>query len=409
MAFDANRDIKIEASQGEDGTYSLRTKGLAARKRPELEIASVPEAALRAAAVVLNQTADYTVNKAEVLAEQNVGFELAVEDSDVPLMLVVHTVQAEAPQGGLWNKLTGGGKGVLRLVDVDAKSKAPLTALATMLVHRSRARLAKDDIPGAREELEAAIAAFPGAPASDAGPAPEIGSGSAVFNWQNHYAYLALAELLAEEESRDAEGFYETALRRSHELSRAELGATLAEIAAIDAATARAEAERIIETNLAPFSPLPGPTPDLAIVPSPVWDVSGTSSVRRAALVPAKFVELYYEGPAARGLREHGAALATAAFEASRSAPWKLAWRLRSLRKVWSDREAPVSAEVAGHPAAGLLSILLVEIARGFRAGAAADEIAARLAGREAPGLEAALVTLDAWEADQYAAAMSLG
>lgn len=409
MAFDANRDIKVEASQAEDGTFSLRTKGLASRKRPELEVVGVPEPAIRAAAVILNQTADYTVNRAEVVAGQNVGFELAVEEDDAPLMLAVRTVQAAAPEAGLWNKLTGGGKGVLRLVDVaDDEGKTPFTALATMLVHRARARLAKDDASGAREELVAAIATFPGKPAK--GAAPTIGSGSSVYNAQNHRAYLALAELVGGEEGEAAFG---EALRRSQELSRRELGATLAEIAVIDEATARVTAEAILEANLgAPAVVSPGPTPNLVVVASPLWEADeggAPRSLRRAALIPAAFTQLYFESGAVRGLREHGASLATAAFMGARAEPWKLAWRLRDLRGIWIDRHADAAAEVPHHPAAGLLSTILLAVARGFRAGGTEAEIGAWLAGRPAPGLVAALETLDAWEADQYLSAMSPG
>ena len=146
--FDPNRDIKIEASETNGGVYTLRTRGLTAQKRPELEIAGVPEAALHAAGGVVNMIAEYTVSKAEVLAGQNVGNVIAAGEDGAELLLVVRAVTAEPPaKSGLWSKLSGGGdKGVLRLVDAAGKdSEPPLTALATMLVHRAAIRLAKGD------------------------------------------------------------------------------------------------------------------------------------------------------------------------------------------------------------------------------------------------------------------------
>lgn len=408
MTFEANRDIKIEASQAADGSYSLRTKGLAPRKRPELEIVGVPEALLRAAGVVLNQVADYTVNRAEVLAGQNVGFELSLEGDDVPMMLAVRAEPSVTPSSnGFFKALIGGGnKGVLRLVDVDAKANTdapPLTALATMQVHRAKIRLAKDDAAGAKEDLQAAIRAFPGVPERDVGSPVNVGDGESVYNWQNHRAWLALAEL------EDSAQSFGDALQRSHALALAELGGTLERIATTDAETARAMAERVVTENLAQnVGPIPAPTPAMTVVLSPLWEASadGSQTFRRAALVPAGFRELYFEGAVAQSLREHGARLAADAFTTAREAPWTIAWRFRPLRMMWLDRNAPTLPIGEPGPAAGLLSTLLVAVARAFRAGASADEAAAYLAGRPTPALEKELLALDAWEIEQYERAM---
>jgi len=194
--FDANRDITIEASEDQRGRYVLRTKGLAGRRRPELEIAGVTEAGLNAAAGVINIVAAYSVNEAEVLAGQSVGNVLTVGEGARKLLLAVRAITSEKSSGGLWSKLAGGGKGVLRLVDVHADAGdhgAPLTALATMLVHRAAVRLGQDDEDGARTELEVAIAMFPGDP--EAGAAPPVEGMEGELNWQNHIAYSDLAAL----------------------------------------------------------------------------------------------------------------------------------------------------------------------------------------------------------------------
>ena len=197
MAFDPNKHLKLHAEETSPGRYLLRTLGLVAFRRPELEMIAVPEPALTAAGSVLNLIAAYTVDKAEVLADQTVGNVLAVKGEDRELLLVVRTVEATPPAAGLWKKLTGTGKGVLRLVDPDEGSTTPLMALATMLVHRAAVRRAKNDTAGARAELEAAIAAFPGD--KDKGPAPVIEGANGLVNWQNYLAHADLAALETEQ------------------------------------------------------------------------------------------------------------------------------------------------------------------------------------------------------------------
>lgn len=197
MAFDANRDMRIEASETSEDRYALRTQGLAKRKRAELEIVGVPAPALHAAAGILNMIAEYTVIRDEVGAGQTVGNVLTVGGGD-PLLLVVRASVAVPAKEGFFAKLSGAGKGVLRLVDVEgdepAEGESPArTALATMLVHRAATRLAKDDRDGARKELEAALAIFPGDPAATG--APHLEGLEGTFNWQNHLAYRTMAEV----------------------------------------------------------------------------------------------------------------------------------------------------------------------------------------------------------------------
>lgn len=402
MTFDANRDIKIEASVAPDGTYGLRTSGLAAQKRPELEVVGVPESLLHSAAAVLNDVADYTVNRAEVLAEQNIAFELAVKDNDESLLLAVRAEQAVAPSnGGFFGKLLGGGnKGVLRLVDVAARGSASaLTAIASMQVHRSKVRLARGEEDAAREDLRAAVEAFPGGPDGDAREGAEIEADGGAYNWQNHLAWLMLAEL------DDSVTCFGDAVQRSRRLAREELGGTLEEIAATDAATARQVAERVLSENLARSE---APATANSVVFSPVWEVTadGSQAFRRASLVPVGFRELYFDGIAAERLREHGARLATDAFVAARGAPWTIAWRFRALRNVWLDRNAPRQPLAEVLPAAGLVSTILVAVGRAFRAGASADDVAGYLEGRPSPALEKALLGVDAWELEQYERAL---
>lgn len=409
MAFDANREIKIEGTQGDDGLFTLRTKGLVERRRPELEMTGLPEAALRAAGGVINKVADYTVNEKEVLADQNIALFLPRDDEGAaPVMLALHTLVAEAPKGGFFARLGGGGKGVLRLVDiVGDRSAPPLTAIATMLVYRAAVRREQGDADGALEELRAALAVFPGE--ENAGAAPVIGDGDAVYNWQNYLAYLAMAE--ADEEN--AAAFYRQALARSDELAMTDLGVRLADLEAVDAGELEAIAEQIVGHNLAddPRVKFPSPSPEHAVLMSPVWQPTDDGKIGRyAALVPAGFKSLYYDGAAADGLRRAGARLAANAIrDALADAPGiaRLARIVRDAREAWIDPHAP-RAETIGdpHPAHGLLSSVLAYAGRLFRAGADEAQIAAALRGESDAFLTALLHAHAAWETAEYDSAL---
>jgi len=413
MAFDANRDIKIEASETSTGLYQLRTRGLADKRRPELEIAGVPEAGLNAAGGVINILAEYAVNKAEIFADQSVGNVLTVGSEGRKLLLVVRAIASEKPKPGLWSKIVGGGKGVLRLVDVTGgDSDAPRTALATMLVHRAAVRLAKDDEAGAREELLAAVAVFPGD--AGAGPPPDIGGADGVLNWQNHLAYLELARLAADDIDEAAEHFG-AALARSDVLARSEIGASPAALASFDDGEVAREAKRIIEHNLGERMGLAeedGEDTGLVTLASPIWELTDDDrSVRRASLLPRELVALYYEGPAAERLAREGASLVTTILGRDREAPWRSAWIARETRAVWVSSEAPLLEPMGpAHRTDGIVSIVLADIARCFRAGATNEEILARYGARargsepraEVQAVEKKLGALAEWEAERY-------
>lgn len=416
MAFDANRSIKIEASETSPGSYVLRSRGLADKRRAELEIAGVPEAALSAAGGIINILAQYTVDKAEVLAGQNVGNTLVIGDEARKLLLVVRTVEAEKPKGGLWSKIAGGGKGVLRLVDVDGPdAAAPRTALATMLVHRAAVRRAKGDDEGARAELQAAVLTFPGEP--DAGSPPSIDGVEGVLDWQNHLAYLDLASL-AGDDLGEAAAYYGEALVRSDELARRELGATASAVQALGEGDIAREAARILAHNLGDIRRGPGPSDALVTVASPLWQLAEDGvSVRHAALVPAAMMGLYYEGAAAEALARDGVSLVTRILAPPGGRRWRAAWLARASREIWLDESAPALERIEpapAAPAAGLVSLVLADLGRCLRAAATSEEILARYAGEEASAQQASaiddkLAALRAWESEQYTAATSAG
>lgn len=413
--FAANRDIKIEASESSAGAFTLRTRGLAAKRRAELEIADVPEALLNGAGGVINLVADYSVNSAELLADQTVGIVLAVGDEGRKLLLAARAVTAEAPKAGLWSKLTGGGKGVLRLVDVTGDSGAPLTAITSMLVHRAELRAAKDDAAGAREELETAVAAFPGQPGG--AEAPAIGGADGTYNWQNHLAYLDLARLDEDDAPDAAAARFGEALARSAELARRELGASLDDVLGLDDDEIASAARRIIEHNLGAMhrGDADAEAPDLATVASPIWELDEGRSSRRASVIPAALLALYYEGKSKEGLVREGAELVTKILARDRAEPWHPAWIARSTRQFWITSDAPLLEPIGpARPSYGLVSLVLADIARCFQAGATAAEILARYerqGGEPSDELVALAAKLDAhgaWEGEMTMKAMDL-
>jgi hypothetical protein len=284
-----------------------------------------------------------------------------------------------------------------------------------MLVHRAAVRCAKGDDDGARTELEAALATLPGA--IGAGEPPSIGGVDGELNWQNHLAYLDLATLAGDDVDLAAKHFGD-ALVRSDALARAELGATSEEVIALSAEDVAREAKRVIAHNLEHAERAPGPADSLVTVASPIWELAdGGQAVRRTSLLPATLFSLYYEGVAVERLVRDGATLVSAILGRDREATWRAAWVARGMRDVWISAEAPLGKPFGpAHAADGIVSTLLADIARCFRAGATNDEILARyLAGAGAApaqlealaAVDAKLVELEAFEAEQYLDAMN--
>src|SRR5262245_11348218 len=94
--FEADRDITIQASPSPDGRgLLLRSEGLARRGRAELEIIHLPEAQAKNAAVVINQIADYVVNKSAVRD----GERIAITSKDGALVARLQPGPTAAPAG----------------------------------------------------------------------------------------------------------------------------------------------------------------------------------------------------------------------------------------------------------------------------------------------------------------------
>ncbi|HEY8074772.1 MAG TPA: hypothetical protein VIF62_11695, partial [Labilithrix sp.] len=219
-----------------------------------------------------------------------------------------------------------------------------------------------------------------------------IGDGSAIYNWQNHLAYLGLAELGGD----DAATRWAEALERSDALAQEEIGAPLADFASLDVARLEREARAIVDANRE-VRRQEGPSPAAAIVASPIWETIADGGARRASLVPSSFVERYLERP----LRE--SAIRIAAEAVATIATPQLAWTVRKTRDIWVSDAAPFMLDLDEYvPTQSLLSAVLADIARCASSGATDDQIIARLRGTPLP----TLTDVESWEADAYARAL---
>ena len=107
-----------------------------------------------------------------------------------------------------------------------------------------------------------------------------------------------------------------------------------------------------------------------------------------------------------------------AILERERAAPWRAAWIARATRDMWISEEAPFLDHLGpAHAADGVVSTVLADVARCFRAGATNEEILARYASRSGASpaevealeaIEAKLAELATFEGEQYIAAMAL-
>jgi len=410
MTFDAQRDTVIRVAEGAPGLYTLTTDGLHRQGRPELEITGVPEVAAKAvAANVVNDLADYTVNRAEVKHGQYVTLTKRLAGSTKePLVFALKALWGRPPSGGIVARLTGkADRGVLRIVHPAAESAdaVPLTLLASAMVHRAEALALVDRAEEALAELEAAIQLYPGEPTD--GPRPRLEGVDGDDNWQNRTAYRRWTRLAA----KLGGDVYPAAFARCAPLAERKLGATLAAIAALD--EVRPQVAAIVAANLAAYQPRPGPTEELVIYRSPLWEPGGSGESRIGlTMLPRGFEESYYAGDARRALESGALVDAVAeAVAAHRHAPWRLLPLVDLGYAIYGDEAVPVAPAERrpGNPSHLLASALLADGARCVRAGMTVEMIRDRFADPQAaasPEAAERIAALEAWEAERYVAAV---
>lgn len=274
MAFDADRDITVEAAPQPDGTFTLTSSGLVTRGRPELEIVGVPSVDIaRYATVVINLIANYVVNEKPV----SIGQRIAV-DSEHGALIASLAESAGAEKRGL-GRLFGGGKPArLRIVE-PLDGMAPLkTLISTVMLWKAHAALAEEQRELAISVLREAIAYFPGD--ADEPDDPDV---VFTYNWQNHLAYAALAELV--DDAAESVALEHAALVRSDAYRATQVEDSLEELAELTRAGLAARATHILAINTQA-------TPSLAVndvlvaVTSPIWRSFEQGPGRRQNVVP---------------------------------------------------------------------------------------------------------------------------
>lgn len=381
--MDIQREMKITVAEDAAGAIcNLITDGLAKAGRPELELVGVPEEFARDAAGVLNLLADYTANKKQVSAGERVAIGLSRAHLIVQLIKSPTPAPAAPQKAGFFSKLLGGGpQAPLRVVSAEPNAsieESPREAIATLMLERAARMLdAEDGDPEAgRAELQRSLQYLPGDP-SRARPSPFQG---VIYNVENHLTWYELAQLT---EGPESTRLMTEALRRSPDLVAQELGMFADELPRIAEGELEEHARLIIEANTRGDyiveSLGPGP---VAILSSPLW-IAGDDSdaLRKAALLPPRYADLYYTGAGAQALTSKPiAALAAEAVRAHASDPLSLALHLRGARAAWFDPSAPVkSLGLRWEPAFGPLSLAIAHAARAYAAGCTDEEVRASL------------------------------
>jgi hypothetical protein len=381
MTFRAERDITIHAAPGDHGHgFRLRSEGLAERGLPELEMIDVPEARARDAAVVINQVADYVATKSRI----EDGQRLAIR---APSGALVATLQAgspsssSAPPPGLFARMFGGARTthVQRVHEPLDTMEHPRTLLSTVMLWRARAQIEAGDVEGARRELFASVAYFPG----DPGKRSDLFMGFA-YNWQNHLSYAALSEISLDDGERRA--WMDKALERSEELEQELLGDSAADLARASREDLLAETDRIVTENLRTAPSRHPVTGAVVAFGSPTWRRESTSSgptvARSMTVLPELFERYYYDPLVAVQLRSPSVrAIAVDVLLARRGEPAELALTARDIASIYEGDVAEAPAMVIDppyyRPGDRLLSLLLADIAKRLFAGLTEAELRA--------------------------------
>lgn len=135
----------------------------------------------------------------------------------------------------------------------------------------------------------------------------------------------------------------------------------------------------------------------------------GATNERRSSGAPRAL----FEGRAAERLARDGGPLVSELLAGDALAVWRALWIARPNRSLWISDEAPLLDPVhEAQPADVLVSTVLADVARAFRADASNDEILVRY-GKKADedgslreSLTEKLIALERWEGEQYASAI---
>ncbi|MDB4963777.1 MAG: hypothetical protein JWP01_3776 [Myxococcales bacterium] len=365
--FVAGRDIRINASEAPDGTMHLVSEGLARHGLPELELVGVPHAHAREGAVIINQIAEYTANRARIAPGERVGI------AGVCGALVARLVaSANAPRKGLGRLFGGGTPGRLR-IEEPIDDMAPLaTLLSTVLLWRAEAAFEDNDDEAGVAALRAAIELFPGDPTRR--DAPNFGI---EHNWENHLAYATLSLRVDGDEAIES---WERAAERCGRFEVNQLGDAGAELRRLERGALLERARLIVETNTRKTEQN-DINEHVFMTLSPIWgpahDDTHTGRAARKMVVVTR--ERAYGGEPL--LRDP--ALVAAAIElvlAHRDRPATLVFAIADTLRHWeggSDDAPIVDAGAPYQTGDRVLSLALAHVSRYVAGGMTASEVRA--------------------------------
>ncbi|MBX3193250.1 MAG: hypothetical protein KF819_40070, partial [Labilithrix sp.] len=355
----------------------LRTRGVHTHDHPELEIIRVPQAGANAAADLINDLLSSVVDVGKaLLAGERWGGALRVRSDDPHRELAVALVARQAPEPGVL--------GLFDFYPEDATNAHQ--SIATMMVHQANRLVAGGEVAAAAALLRESIAIFPGAHLAGAPPELDL---QGDLNWQNHLAYLRLAEITPD--PAESEHLLQEVHTRVEWLAERDLGGTVAAVRAAlgvhDFSSMVRLAREILDHNVASPHAKHGPHEGVLLVASPLWSRGESGqAVRRFRLLPAGFAVMY--------LGEHLADPETADLVARRTyqlieqhgaRPWELA-KHTALARNDCVGEGTLVVD-AGRPyelVHFIVSACVATATREFYAAARGDEFEAWLANEHA-------------------------
>ena len=396
--FEPARDMKINGTPSADGVgFLLRTDGLSQRGVPELEMTHVPEEHAKNAAAVLNSIADYVANHSRVEDGQRV----AVTSPHGALIARLAPGPALPPQG-IWGKMFKNGRRVQRVIEAVDAIEYPKVLLSTMMLWRARALMLDGQNEAARAELLRSIGWFAGDPEKRA----DLFMGFP-YNWENHLAYAALAEISPTEERF---GWLAKAFERSEEFERFVVGDSADELRVLDASEVADRVLEITAENADPAKQLPVAS-GVTMIASPLRTrvelETEMVADRRMTIVPTLCVQ--YQSAGTIDSSEL-CQLITDVIAAHSADAARLAIMTAEIRDIYEggNDEAPSLGQPRAYRAGDrMVSLLLADVARRSFAGLTLPELRATYGVSSDDTMrkqaEFKMVNLTAREGDAYA------
>jgi hypothetical protein len=264
-------ELEFEVKERWNGKLRIRTTGMARRGRPEMEIADVAPAQAAVARELLTRVAR-VASKSPVVdgALLSLGDEISVELEE----------SEHVPAGFLARTLGGSDLTVMRVTDAGATTAD--AALSSTARTRASELVAGGDVTGAARLLTEAMESLD--------PCNHTTTGER--------ARVCLQLCRVERDPARAFEHFLAALRLSTDTQITELGATFAELAAVEQAQLTQQMQRIATINLGLVGADEALDNTLRVVPCPIWErTDGTHAQLAMTTIPSPWLRLYWSGP----------------------------------------------------------------------------------------------------------------